>query len=265
MFPEGTRSIEPGEEADVSQAQDNREKLVAAAFVGLADTLVDDYDVIDVLDRLVGYSVELLAAEAAGILIVDPHGKLRGVASTSEESDWIELMQVQADQGPCVDCVRTGQPVTVTDLNAAASRWPRFVAILAGRGPYQSVHALPLRLRGQAIGGMNLFHTRPGPLPEADLRLGQALADIATIGILQERAIRHGEVVTEQLQTALNSRVIIEQAKGVLGQSGGLSMEAAFDRLRRHARGHNQLLGDVARRVVNDRDFARQLLGLPVC
>ena len=244
----------------MSQAQDDREQRVAAAFVGLADTLVDDYDVIDVLDRLVGYSVSLLAAEAAGIMLVDPHGKLRVVASTSEESDWMELLQVQADQGPCVDCVRSGQAVTVTDLAAAAERWPRFIAILAGRGPFHSVHALPLRLRGQAIGGMNLFHTRPGPLPEADLRLGQALADIATIGILQERAIRRGEVVTEQLQTALNSRVIIEQAKGVLAQSGDLTMETAFDRLRRHARGHHLLRGDVARRVVADRGFADQIL-----
>jgi hypothetical protein len=126
------------------------------------------------------------------------------------------------------------------------------------------VHAPRLRLRGQAIGGMNLFHTRPGPLPETDLRLGQALADIATIGILQERAIRHGEVVTEQLQTALNSRVIIEQAKGVLAQQGTLTMETAFDRLRRYSRGHNLLLGEVARRVVNESDFARQVLAVPV-
>jgi GAF domain-containing protein len=248
----------------MSRAQDNREQLVTEAFVGLADTLVDDYDVIDVLDRLVGYSVSLLAAEAAGIMLVDSHGKLRVMASSSEESDWIELMQVQADQGPCVDCIRTGEPVTTVDLKAAAERWPRFTAIVAGRGPYHSVHALPLRLRGQAIGGMNLFHTRPGPLPEEDLRLGQALADVATIGILQERAIRRGEVVTEQLQTALNSRVIIEQAKGVLAQSGNLTMKTSFDRLRGYARGHNQLLGDVARRVVTEREFARELLGLPV-
>jgi GAF domain-containing protein len=163
-----------------------------------------------------------------------------------------------------VDCVRTGRPVTVTDLDAGAGRWPRLVAALAGRGAYRSVHALPLRLRGEAIGGMNLFHARPGPLPEADLRLGQALADIATIGILQERAIRHGEVVTEQLQTALNSRVMIEQAKGVLAQSGRLTMEVAFDRLRRYARGHNLLLADVARRVVIERGFARQVLAVQV-
>jgi GAF domain-containing protein len=249
----------------VSRAQDDRERLLADAFVGLADTLVDDYDVIDVLDRLVGYSVSLLAADAAGILLVDLQGRLRVVASSSEESDWTELMQIQADEGPCVECVRTGGPVTITDLETAADRWPRFAAALRERTSpsnerYRSVHALPLRLRGEAIGGMNLFHTRPGPLPEADLRLGQALADIATIGILQERTIRQGEILTQQLQHALNTRVGIEQAKGVLAQLGNVPMDIAFEHLRRHARRNNALLGDVARRVVADRAFARHVL-----
>jgi GAF domain-containing protein len=234
------------------------------AFIELADTLVDDYDVIDALDRLVAHSVALLSADAAAIMLVDPRGQLRTVASSNEESDWTELMQIQADQGPCVDCVRTAEPVTVTDLDDAAGRWPKLTIALAGRGSYRSVHALPLRLRGQAIGGLNLFHSRPGPLPEADLRLGQALADIATIGILQERAIRHGEIVTEQLQAALNSRVVLEQAKGVLAQQGTLTMDTAFDRLRRYARGHNLLLGEVARRVITDRAFARHVLAVPV-
>ena len=126
------------------------------------------------------------------------------------------------------------------------------------------MHALPLRLRGEAIGGMNLFHTRPGPLPPADLRLGQALADIATIGILQERAIRHGEVLTLQLQHALNTRVIIEQAKGVLAQLGNIPMDASFERLRRYARSHNMLLGNVARRVVADRNFAQAIVAVRV-
>ena len=253
----------------VSQAQDNRERLLADAFVGLADTLVDDYDIIDVLDRLVGHSVALLPADAAGIMLVDLQGHLRVAASSSEESDWTELMQIQADEGPCVECVRTGRPVTVTDLDEAEARWPRFTAALRGRrspdaGRFRSVHALPLRLRGEAIGGMNLFHTRPGPLPDADLRLGQALADVATIGILQERTIRHGEVLGQQLQHALNIRVVIEQAKGVLAQLGNLPMDAAFEHLRRYARSHRLLLGDVARRVVDDRGFARHLLSVPV-
>jgi GAF domain-containing protein len=125
----------------------------------------------------------------------------------------MELLQLQAEEGPCVDCYRSGVPVSVTDLADVALRWPQFIAALTQRGAYGSL-PLPLRLRGQAIGTLNLFHHQPVPLPEEDLALGQALADVATIGILSERAIRRGEVVNEQLQIALNSRIVIEQAKG---------------------------------------------------
>src|SRR4051794_5734914 len=149
------------------------------AFVELADTLVDDYDVIEVLDRLVAHSVALLSADAAGIMLVEPGGRLRVVASSSEESGWTELMQIQADEGPCVDCVRTGQPVVVTDLDEAAGRWPQLVAALAGKGSYRSVHALPLRLRGQAIGGMN--PTPPGPPPQTDPHPRPAPAGLPTL------------------------------------------------------------------------------------
>jgi hypothetical protein len=230
----------------------DREQDVALAFVALADTLVDDYDVIDLLDRLAGSSVELLAAEAAGILLGDAESTLRVVATTNEQVEWMELLQLQAEEGPCLDCYRSGVPVSVTDLADAALRWPRFIAALTQRGTYGSVHALPLRLRlrGEAIGTLNLFHHQPGPLPEADLALGQALADVATVGILSERAIRRGEVVNEQLHVALNSRIVIEQAKGVLAQRGELGMDAAFDRLRRYARHHNLRLSEVASQVV---------------
>jgi GAF domain-containing protein len=238
------------------------EQLLSRAFVGLADTLVDDYDIIDLLDRLVGYSVELLAADAAGILLADSQRDLRVVAASQEDAEVMELLQLQADQGPCVECFRTGAPVSVSDLADAAGRWPVFVAAVAKRGAYRSVHALPLRLRGEAIGTLNLFHGQPGALPDADLAVGQALADVATIGILQERAIRRGEVVTEQLQAALNSRVIIEQAKGVLAQHGNLTMDVAFDRLRRYARTYNTRLSEVARQVV-ETDLATDVLSTP--
>ena len=239
-----------------------RETLLIEAFVVLADTMVDDYDVIDLLDRLVAYSVELLAADAAGILLVDAVGDLRIVASSNEQSDWMELMQLQADEGPCVACFRSGAPVSIGDLGEATTRWPRFVAAIQERGAYRSVHALPLRLRGEAIGTMNLFRRQPGVLRAADLAVGQAMADVATIGILQERAIRRSEVVTEQLQTALNHRVIIEQAKGVLAHQGSLTMAAAFDRLRRYARNHNARLSEVARKVV-ETDLAADVLAAP--
>jgi GAF domain-containing protein len=236
-----------------------RETLLIKAFVVLADTMVADYDIIDLLDRLVAYSVDLLAADAAGILLADAVGDLRVVASSNEQTDWMELMQLQADEGPCVECFRTGAPVSIEDLTDAAQRWPRFVAAVMERGVYRSVHALPLRLRGDAIGTLNLFHQLPGPLPAADLALGQALADVATIGILSERTIRRGEVANEQLQTALNSRIVIEQAKGVLAHHGKLNMDAAFDRLRRYARHNSLRLSDVARRVV-DTDLATDVL-----
>ena len=237
-------------------------RQLIAAFVGLADTLVDDYDVIDLLDRLVAHSVELLAADAAGILLADPQGRLRAVASSSEDAQLMELLQIQAEQGPCVDCYRSGSPVAVPDLDAAARQWPRFVASLAAHKTYRSVHALPMRLRGEGIGALNLFHRRPGALGPTDIALAQGLADIATIGILQERAIHRGEVLNEQLQTALNNRVIIEQAKGVLSQLGGLSMPGAFDRLRTYSRERNLRLSEVARQVVQT-DLAADVLSAP--
>jgi GAF domain-containing protein len=238
----------------MNEAGQSREALLSKAFVELADTLVDDYDIIALLDRLAGYCVELLSADAAGILLADAHHKLRVVASTNEQTAWMELLQLQADEGPCVECFRTATPVSVVDLSETAKRWPRFTTglatALADREPYRSVHALPLRLRGEPIGALNLFHRQPGPLPAADLALGQAMADVATIGILSERAINRGEVLNEQLQTALNSRVIIEQAKGVLAERGNIDMDSAFDRLRRYSRDHNLKLSDVGRQIV---------------
>jgi len=252
-----------GEDLKMSQSGSGREQLLSRAFVRLADTLVDDYDIIDVLDQLVGYCVELLAADAAGLLLVDSRGTLRVVAASSEDANLMELLQLEADEGPCMECFHSGLPVSVTDLGDTTSRWPRFVAAVAQRGAFRSVHALPLRLRGETIGAMNLFHRQPGPLPEADLALGQALADVATIGILSERSIRRGEVLSEQLQTALTSRAIIEQAKGVLAQHGDLSMHAAFDRLRSYARNRNKRLSEVARQVVEG-DLSADLLTTPV-
>ena len=230
----------------MSAPQGRRERLVSRAFIALADTLVDDYDIIDLLDHLVAYSVELLAADAAGIMLADARGQLHAVAASSEDAELMELLQLQSEQGPCVDCFRSATPVSAPDLNKAEERWPRFVAAVAQQGMFASVHAVPLRLRKQAIGAMNLLHRAPGSLPEDDLVLGQALADIATIGILQERAIRRGEIVNEQLQAALDSRVVIEQAKGVLSHHLGISTDEAFSRLRSYVRGRNLRLADVA-------------------
>jgi len=234
----------------MSRSSVGREAEAAAAFVDLADTMVAEYDAIDLLDRLVAYSVDLLPADAAGIVIGDARQELRVVASSSDAAELMELLQLQNDEGPCLDCFQTAAPVSIADLATAVDRWPTFVAAVAQQGHFRAVHALPLRLRGEAIGALNLFDREPGPLPAADLALGQALADVATIGILQERAIRRAEVVNEQLQTALTSRVVIEQAKGALAQALSVEVDEAFDRLRRYARGRGLKLVDVARAVV---------------
>src|SRR3954447_16208060 len=228
----------------------DREELVSLAFVTLADALVDEYDVLELLHRLADFSVQLLPADAAGIVLGDARRELRAVAASDEAAQVVELLQLQADEGPCLDCFQSASPISVANLSAAADRWPRFVAAVEQRSPFHSVHALPLRLRGRAIGALNLFGAVPAVLPQPDLALGQALADVATIGILQERAIRRGDVLNEQLQVALNSRVVVEQAKGVLAQYGGLSRTEAFEQLRRYARSHNLKLADLARRIV---------------
>ena len=242
--------IQPEERPTSADRTSDREAAITRAFVELADTLVDDYDVIDLLDRLAGHCVTLLAVDSAGIMLADADSTLRVVATTDERSEWMELLQLQADEGPCLECFQRAEPISVVDLTEASQRWPRFVAALTRRGSYGSVHALPLRLRKQAVGTLTLYHRDPGPLPEPDLALGQALADVATIGILSERAVRRGAEVTAELQAALNSRIVIEQAKGVLAQRGELSMDSAFDRLRRYARRHRLALVAVARQVV---------------
>lgn len=228
---------------------ESRERQIADMFVTLADTIVDDYDVVDLLDQLVLACVRILGVSAAALLLDDQKGNLALVASSSEESRLLELFQLQNNQGPCLDCVRTGSAVTSGDLEADRERWPLFVpaASLAG---FRSVAAVPLRLRSQIIGGLNLFMVEPREVPPADRRLAQALADVATIGILQQRSLHRSHVLSEQLQGALTSRIAIEQAKGILAERNNLAMDAAFDTLRRYARNHNRKLTDVATAVV---------------
>jgi hypothetical protein len=224
-------------------------ELLSDTFVDLADTMVADFDVIDFLQLLTDRSVKLLAASAAGVVLADPRGQLRVAAASSEAAGLIELFQIQNDQGPCLDCFRAGQPVTA-DLNQPNQRWPRFAEAAAQAG-FRAVEALPMRLRDQVIGALNLFWALPSPLEPADLRIGQALADVATIGLLHERNVRRSEAVAEQLQAALNSRIIIEQAKGKLAERLGIDMDGAFRMLRDYARNTNQRLTDVARHFVD--------------
>jgi GAF domain-containing protein len=229
-----------------------RELTLASTFVKLADTLVEDYDVVDLLDQLVNACVHLLGVTAAGLLLDDQKGNLALVASSSEESRLLELFALQSNEGPCLDCVRTGVAVTSGNLDDEVNRWPVFVPAAHVAG-FRSVAAMPLRLRDQTIGGLNLFLDEPQLIPDADRSLAQAFADVATIGILQQRSLHRSHILSEQLQNALTSRIAIEQAKGVLAERNGLSMEAAFDALRRHARDRNLKLTAVANDVVNAR------------
>lgn len=230
------------------------ETHLADVFVELSDTLVADFDVIDFLHGLTERCVELLGVSAAGLLLADGQGALQLVAASSERSRLLELFQLQADQGPCLDCYRTGAPVTVPDL-PRADRWPRFTAAAAEVG-FASVHALPMRLRTEVIGALNLFDTGPGALAPDKLRIGQAMADVATIGLLQQRAIHDRDVVTQQLQNALNSRILIEQAKGVLAERLRISMEDAFTTIRTGARSRNLRLVALAEAIVSGSDQA---------
>jgi transcriptional regulator with GAF, ATPase, and Fis domain len=228
----------------------SRERLLATTFVELADTLVADFDVVDFFHVLVGRCVELIGASAAGIMLVDHHDNLRLIASSAEQSRLLELFELEAEQGPCVACYREGQATTDPDLTQPDSRWPLFAeqARLAG---FAAAHALPLRLRQQIIGVLNLFYSTPGELDPDDATISQSMADVATIGLLQERVIRKQGVLVEQLQTALNNRIVIEQAKGVLAERRHISTDAAFDRLRSYSRNHRLLLSEVARDVVS--------------
>jgi ANTAR domain/GAF domain len=222
---------------------------LADVFVEMADTLVADFDVIDFLHVLTERCVQLLGVSAAGILLTDGQGALQVVAASSERTRLLELFQLQTDQGPCLDCFRTGQPVSVADL-PAAGRWPRFSAAAAEVG-FGAVHALPMRLRSDVIGALNLFDVQAGVLEVGKLRIGQALADVATIGLLQQRAIHHRDVLTEQLQTALNTRILIEQAKGVVAERMHVNVADAFTVLRSAARRDNRRLSDLAQSIVD--------------
>ena len=225
-------------------------ELLSETFVELTDTMVADFDVIDFLHVLTDRSVKLLDVSAAGLLLADPRGELRVVAASSEAARLLELFQLQNDQGPCLDCFRAGQPISAADLDAEAQRWPRFAAAARQAG-FAAVQALPMRLRDQVIGALNLFRGGAGAFDPADVRVGQALADVATISLLHERSLRHSDILNEQLQTALNSRVVIEQAKGKLAERLGLDMEQAFALLRDYARNRNLRLADLAQAFID--------------
>ncbi|WP_244945133.1 ANTAR domain-containing protein [Couchioplanes caeruleus] len=225
---------------------------MAVIFVEAADTLVDEFDLLDFLQMLTERASTLVNAGAVGLMLADQHGRLQFMAGSSESVRLVELFQLQNQEGPCLDAFRTGRPVINVDLAGAAHRWPRFVPRAAEAG-FLSVHAFPLRLREHVIGALNVFGTaESGELAAADAPVVQALADVATIGLLQERTIRRAEELTEQLQSALNSRIVIEQAKGAIAQARSVGVDDAFTIIRTYARNHNRRLIDLAHEIVED-------------
>jgi len=235
-----------------------REQRIVQTFVALADTMVDDFDVVEFLHDLVERCVVLLDCTEAGLLLVDAAGVLRVMASSSERAEALELLQSQHDEGPCFECYHRGVVVRSENLDADRGRWPAFAPTAVQKG-FLSVHAVPMRVRGETVGAMNLFRSQLGCLDERDVPLAQGMADIAAVALLQERAVRESHGVVAQLQGALSSRVVIEQAKGVLAERARINVDAAFKQLRAHARDRNRRLSDIARDVIDGRLDAAEL------
>lgn len=237
---------------------ESREQEIIRAFVEMSNELVDDYDVVEVLTRLTGHCAHLLDVSSAGLLLADGQGVLHLAASSSERLHHLEIFQLQRDEGPCLDCYRDGQPVLVPDLTEDEHRWPQF-SQAAGEAGFRSVHALPMRLTGNVLGALGLFGDAPGTLNADDLALAQAMLHVASVAIANDRSASDRATINSQLQRALTSRIVVEQAKGAIAYAGGLGMEDAFAALRRYARDHGTKLSVVASQVV-DRELKHDVL-----
>jgi GAF domain-containing protein len=232
---------------------------LATMFVEVADTLVDEFDLVDFLHMIAQHAVTLVDAAAAGMMLAEPGGELKFVAGSDESARLVEFYQLQVLEGPCLEAFRTGASIVNVNLASAGDRWPLFAPEATAAG-FDTVHAFPLRLRSEVIGALNVFGRRLGAeLAASDVPILEALADVATIGLVQERAIRRGGILVEQLQGALHSRIAIEQAKGVLAQANGISVDEAFALIRSYARNHNRRLTDLARTVVTDLESLPEL------
>ena len=237
---------------------ERREREILRAFVDLSTELVDDYDMLELLSKLTTNCATLLDVGSVGLLLADDRGALHLAAASSERTQQLELFQLQRDEGPCLDCYRDGAPISVPDLEAEKERWPQFSAAALAAG-FKSVHAVPMRLRGTALGGLGLFGDRVAQLEDKDLELAQALAHVACVAIVNEKSAADRTTVNAQLQHALNSRIVLEQAKGVVAHSGGFEIDEAFTVLRRYAREHGRKLGAVAADVL-DRKLRSEVL-----
>jgi transcriptional regulator with GAF, ATPase, and Fis domain len=237
----------------------DREHVLTQAFVSIANSLVDGVDAVELLSGLATDCARLLDIASAGLLLADGHGVLHLIAASSERTRDLELFQLQREQGPCLDCYATGAPVIVDDLTAEVKRWPVFVPVATAAG-FASVHAMPLRLRDTVLGALNLFGNEVGPLAADDLDLAQALAHVASIALVADKAASDKEAINQQLQKALASRIGIEQAKGIVAQRGNIDMEQAFAVIRNYARSHHAGLSDIAKQVVSRELPAAQVI-----
>ena len=224
---------------------------LADVFVEVADTLVDDFDLVDFLDHLTDHVAEISGADAVGLVLADAHGHLQFMAASNDAGKALELFQLQHEEGPCLDAFVSREPVVNRDLGNAGALWPTF-SRRARKAGFGSVHAFPMRLRDEVIGALNLFGRSAVTFSPDEARVVQSLADVATIAILQERNIAQAEVLTAQLQGALNSRIVIEQAKGALSRIEGVTVDEAFEMLRSRARSERVRLVDVARVILDD-------------
>ena len=231
------------------EQRQQREQQIVQTLVELADTMVDDFDVIEFLHLVSKRGVELLDCTEAGVLLADATGSLRVMASSSERSDALDLLQSQNDEGPCFECFISGKSVSSDDLAQDRDRWPVFTPAALSYG-FLSVQAIPMRVRGETVGALNLFRAQPGAFDREHLPLGQGLADIAAVALMQERVVREWRGVAAQLQGALTTRIVIEQAKGVLAEQARVTVDVAFMRMRAYARANNLRLSEVARRLV---------------
>lgn len=229
----------------------SRERKVSELYVRLSDTLVSGYDVSEFLQMLVEGCKDVLEVDVVGVLLEKRDGELSVSAASDEEMRTLEALELQTRGGPCFDAYTQQQQVVVEDLEACRDRWPQFVEKALDLG-FRCGHAFPLRRREDTLGALDMYKEAPAPFTEDDVHLAQSLADIATIAIVNQRTVRDAEILAEQLQTALHSRVLIEQAKGVLAGREGISPEEAFDRIRRHCRNSHETMRDVSRQVVDE-------------
>lgn len=225
---------------------------LAEVFVEVADTRDDEFDLAAFLQLVTARAAEIAPSDAAGLLLADAHGRLQFVAGSDEATAMLELFQLQHHEGPCLECFHSGVPVANANLAEATDRWPRFAPAALAAG-FQSVHAIPLRRPdSDTVGAVSLMDTQPGRLASDDIQIMQSLGAVVTIRLLQERAIHGAHVLNDQLQTALTSRIAIEQAKGVISQVLGVTVDQAFELMRAHARRQHIRLGELAQTLVND-------------